>query len=692
MAQIRYEIWERQESGTFALKAPLADVIGDKLDFSSFGRGSVTVASDHPQLDNILFVDPSNHANDDGSVIRGYVGQTVVGEFYAARMGISYNETGQRVATITGGGPGTALDRVRVRQFDWGATVNPSITPNWDYGVVSLLGENAGLEDNQYSLTNPGAEDQSTLGWTTTGNNSGGQPNVFDAINSTPNADTGDWYFLLDADVGEGVFQNFDFDLEEDETYTVTARVYVQAVGPLRMEVTNAKSVSVGSFFNKAAYVDTTTTGAYETLTVTFVADANTGGNGISFLSQTAATVARIDTITVSGFGTGTAQWQKTNLVTVFQTATSPVHSGTFSLEWKPTSGILGNDRIYIPFNTTPGQEIAASVWIYHTEGADRDFRMVIRKIGVDPNSSNVASVLVGVPTATWTQISGSGTATSTQHELEVRYDETGVPTNTFFADDVAVSAGRPEDFWGVILGELLDDAATDHSGDNRTALAWLTKTFSDTTDSSSASWVNKLNISIKRGVSYRQVGDLGSKYAYEHRIRTNPADETEWLWDVYIEGNMGTDHDAVDGPSIIAGEFVVSVSEVVRKEPQATYVMAEGDELYWADARDTNKETVWGEIEDYTGTKEYQEGSLGTVATTRLNEEYTQSLRIVLAGDGLQYTPGVDYIVGDKLRISLGEAFLPSAVFRVVEITGRNVGSTAHFQVEAVQIEEPEE
>ena len=107
--EVRFEAWTRPETGTFNRLFPIGDVASWQLQFGMFGHGSITVPTD-ARIDEILFVDPANHANDVASMIRAYADGTHLMDFYASRMSVNVDETGARTATITGGGPGSALE------------------------------------------------------------------------------------------------------------------------------------------------------------------------------------------------------------------------------------------------------------------------------------------------------------------------------------------------------------------------------------------------------------------------------------------------------------------------------------------------------------------------------------------------------------------------------------------------------
>jgi len=130
---IRYEVWTRQETGSFGRKFPLRGEVSSSFATDLFGRATLTLPVNHPRMDDILSIDPLNRVNDEASTIRAYIGDTPIYDFYAESIELNFTDTGDRVAVVEGSSRGTCFDRVMVRQFDWNA--NPSVQPDHLYGV-----------------------------------------------------------------------------------------------------------------------------------------------------------------------------------------------------------------------------------------------------------------------------------------------------------------------------------------------------------------------------------------------------------------------------------------------------------------------------------------------------------------------------------------------------------------------------
>lgn len=692
MTAIRYEVWTRPESASFELKFPLREVVDSSFTMEMFGNATIEIPLTLDRIDDIIFIDQSDRSNDEASMIRAFVGEASLYDFYVEKMELNFTDLGQRTATIFGEARGTALDRVRMRQFDWPAS--PSIQPDWSWGLDSIVSPNAGMEESPDSLQNPGAEDGTTEGWIA-GLTGGLQPDSHEPdqfLVDQVDPASGTWGFVVTADLGAGVYQeipvvggSWEVPDEADvdgKIYTITAEIAAASGDIVDMVLTNAHSASTGTFINGTAFVQIVGNDAYQTATVVFEAQ-DSGASEIRFVSQdTGGPITfRFDDVTAEGYGIGVDDWEPFGDITVFQASAIIARTGTYSLAWFPNSGILGNDKPGLDINTTPGQEITASFWVYHTEAAAKDFRLVLVIPGVDPNVSNVASVPKSVPSVTWTQIVGTGTAVTSVTRLEVRYDETGVPVSNLHVDDAEVTVGQPPRLLGKILNDVFDDAATDHSGDNRTALAWLTRTWTDTLDSAGNAWDEELNVTIRRGITYREVVEIFERMGYQFSFDVNPADASDIRMNAYNPDGMGTDHSTGDGPAILSRPGILSAGPFARREPFATYFMVEGENFEWNEYRDTTLETAWGEIEGYIGDQDLPSGVLLKTATEQVTADVSESIIVSFAGHTL--TPGIDYVEGDTIRLTLGDIYLPSETFKVAAISVQDSEIEPHYQVE---------
>jgi hypothetical protein len=679
MAIVRFEVWTRPQTGTFERKFPLKGIEGYSIEQGIFGRGSITLPSNHSRINEILYTDPADHANDVGSMIRAYIGTTWIQDFYAARMSTVYGETGKRSSTIGGGGPGFALEGTITFPYDFPEL--PSIEPDWTWGYGKNLVKNGDFETDPYGAPNMDAEEGTTLGWYTTGDyvTNVGLPERFEAVNNAGTAHGGSWHFEIEADPYEGAIKAIPIVDEQD--YVVSVWCEMTAGGDYRVSVDGVSEATVGTMFNNSCYVDVVGTGSYQDVGLAFTAAGNEARLHIT--SMDTGGVVRFDDVTMSGRGRGLDPWTTRGEVTTFTTSAILSHSGTFSMAWFPDSGIAGNDIPYQPINVVTGQTLTAKAWFYHTEAGAIDMRLTIRLPGVNPNTTNVASVQKSVPPTTWTEIVASGITTVPTVELELRYDGTGAPVSNLHTDDIVLYEGRPAATLGTIAGELLDDAATNHAP-TRTALDWVSKTFSDTLDSGAVAWDQELNITAPMGQNYRRFTESSvDRFGYETRMKPNVSDESIIEWDIFNPVGMGTDYSTGDG-NAVTNSGLVSFGPMIRTEPRATYGMVGGKDQYYGEALDITMQGVWGDKEAYEGSDEMSVGILQTVAAGLVSGNETLSFTAKFQNPAL--VPGVNYQLGDTVMVVLGEDVMPAGAFRVYSIVVDSGDPEPTFQVQFVQ------
>lgn len=693
------EAWEIPGASPFQRR--VMDVPGTLIftqPASGVGRANLSIPADWGRLDEIL--DPDN---DVGSLLRvmekDRAGVPQIRAEYLLRRTETPRRDAGNLIRLTSPSIEDALEWAVVYPHDWPEI--PSVDPNWTYGFVSLLNtQNQGFEKIPYSLINPGAEDGTTNGWPTTGTHSDQiAPETFEAIEDAGDADDGDWYFNITADIGEGVFQDWTKPLVEGKTYIVSSRLFVATGETTRMEITPAKSVSVGSLFSGAAYADAVGNDAYQTVTVTFVADAG-GAGGISVLSQTDGNTFRLDKVRAEGFGIGTEDWEIRGNVDVFAVVPTttvpapPVDSGSHSLAWHPNSGVAGNDTLYLSQATVPGQEVTGEIKVYHTEGANKDLRIVLRIPGVNPNTQNVASEVFSVPTATWTLLTATGIATTTTTELELRYDETGAPANNIYVDTSDFYTGQAPATIGDIMLQLLADAQTDHTGEAgdfaRATLLWLKADFTALVDSAGNAWRASESLTIVRGKTYGKVlSDDFAKLGYEYRIKPNPSypgDSESHILQIFNPANLttrvgGASNDLVGSIGFSGGN--VTKGPVVQTPKSRTVALAEGAEQLFAVAKDAAGVAAWGARELYLAERDVLDATtLAQSAATALTERGAaiQATKITIVDDD-EFSPFIDFEPGDWVRGELPPD-LPRGNHRIVAITGTIAEGNAVFDL----------
>ncbi len=691
MAPVRFEIWTRPDTGTFTRKFPLVDVVDYTLKLGMFGSGTLVVPRDLARLDDILFVDPSNHANDVGSLIRAYVGANHLFDFYASRMAIEYGDLGNRTAKITGGALGSALERTRLRQNDWGDTSEATIVvPDWEYGVGSNLLRNAGFEDDSSPVYT--FENGNLQGWTEyTGDDvadlfagpdvtqdearTGSWSTVFDPLTFSTAKLTGivspaipvlngagvtvDGFllsnlvgirFVMFLEVGDGFTDN------STNGYVINDRILVE--------------------LDNAAEGTGSTDQTFQQCTI----DADLGTKqtsmrlGFAMFDAVSGPLAYIDDVTVTGEGIGTDPWEEHGNITTFEISTANVRSGDSALKWKPGNDDLGTNGPYqVVSGLTVGASYTAEFWVYHEAGANRDFRAAFKY----PSAEFAVSALVTVPTATYKRVAVNWVADNEIMWITIRKADATTAFDVW-TDDTSLTKGLPIANVGIILNAIIDDAATNHSGENRTALSWLTVDFTTLQDSDSVNWDTAVSLRLKRGSTYRKIIEQFTVLGYEFDMRPDPSDDTDLRLEAYNPGTLGTDRTTGDGGAIIDG--FIAAGPLIRREPAATYVMVEGETLQWADTRNTVLETPWGEIEMYIGSKDQLISSLPAQAIAELAAIDQQELRFTLQNPSL--TPGVDYRIGDIVRVTPG--VIATAKYRVMGITVKGDEPEPKYQISA--------
>ncbi len=704
MAVIRFEVWTRPDTGTFTRRFPLTDVIDYKLQLGMFGNGKLTIPRDHPRIDDILFIDTANHANDVGTLIRPYVGSVHLhgGDFYASRMAIDYGDLGKRTAKITGGNLGFALARTRLRQFDWDVT--PSADPDWSYGLGENIIGNPGFEES--ADFNPGLtggtydisinfDDENSAGWSSqAGSAVFIAPSVDPQVSTIPAPLSGTHSLVWTAGITTAGQlsaikkkirvaggERYQFVVRFKDPSNTGDRYLFGVEGVATTHHTNGFiDNGIGwAELDNAAFDTGATDGTWQQfdLDVTFVAGDNYAGPNlyVAYADVGSASTTQIDDITLAGYNLGLYSWEPTSfaVVSLFDRDTSPpiaASEGSATANITTTASFHG---IGYPMAVVAGKTYTFSIDVYHETGSAQDFTVrMVRTVGGGP----VVTTTVSVPNAgsVWTTIEVTGVPDVDAVFIQVLKDASG----TWWVDNAQPFAGLSAAPVGEILGDMIADSSSDHSGDNRTALDWIVENYSDTVDGDGVNWDNDINMRLKRGSTYRRIIEQMVKLGYEFDMKPDPSDDTIIELSAFNPDALGTDLTTGDGGAVIDG--FVSVGPLIRREPAATYMMVEGDALQWADSRNTVLETPWGEIEGYSGSKDHLEGSLAAQAASQLAVVGLEEIRYTVQGASL--TPGIDYQLGDKIRVTPG-AF-PTQKYRVVGITVSYKDPEPLFQVSA--------
>jgi len=693
MTAIRYEVWTRQESGSFTRKFPIRGEVSASFQTDLFGRATLSLPVNHARLDDLLYIDKSNRALDNASVIRAYIGTTPIYDFYVESLDMNFTDTGSRTAIVEGGSRGTCLDRVSVRQYDW--NVKPSIDPDWEYGVGGSNGlVNPGFEDWDW---NGDAESGAITPWKDTPNDSIFDTPAVSLIVQSTDVFAGTYAFEVDPSTVHSGMQSPPIKVEGGKQYVFTAKLKDPAASGDRytmyVKMGDGSVLNVGAAvwsgygiaeLAGAAYEAGASDGTWQnlTLTITFGSDVTETTISIIYDDHVGGVggLFRVDNITISGPGIGLDPWEAVGYFDTFELNSTIKRNGANSLQLKvnaasPLGGSGVREKVE---GLIIGKTYTWGGWFQHDGAGNEPIRIVAKR----PAGSYVGQSLTQIPTGVvnWTFAYVTFVADTTELWLDFRYDAAGASPNIYF-EDASFTNSLPAATVGKILNDLLDDAGINHVADSRTALAWLSRTFTDTLDSSGVAWDQDIDIRIRRGVTYRSVIETMEGMGYEFSIDVNPADETDWRLNAYNPGNMGTDHSVLDGPAILSRPGLMAAGPFIRREPVSTYTMVEGDNFYWEEYRDTAIETNWGELETYLGSPDSLSGVLLKHATEIVTSDASESLILSFAGHLL--TPGINYDVGDTIRITLGDMYYPSSKFRVAAISVSDNEIEPQFQVE---------
>lgn len=711
MTAIRYEVWTRQESGSFVRKFPLRGEITASFVTDLFGRATLTLPVNHPRIDDILSIDQSNRANDEASIIRAYIGTVPIYDFYAESIELNFTDTGSRVAVVEGSSRGTCFDRVLVRQFDW--NVNPSVQPDHLYGVGADEMDRSAVEVK----LSWNFDDDNADGWgpataifdsNPLENDSKPEISTDEALSGTkslkfnPNGISGAEHSGVERTIEvdkDGRRITVDIRLKSNTVNRRFTAYIIPGTGSSTHHSTNGYTFN-GVYFveldnvPRAAARDGNPGGQTDGTWQAFALDVTLpeGQSRMTFgvvydhhdLPDNGP-VAYLDDVVTAGNGIGLYRggqdgWVSYGSMTDWALDTHPTTSNPAIKHTGTGADATGSGQYH---DVISGRTYTFVADVYHTAGVNRNYRIRVRTGDANVNGTVLGSNDPAVVTATNTTLTQTVLIPDGVNRVVADVLLLDTVTDTWYLDleTVAFYAGNPPELLGKILNDMLDDAGVDHSGNNRTALVWLARTFTDALDSAGNAWDEKVEIRIRRGVSYRSIIEQFGNMGYEFSVDVNPADETEWRFNAYNPDGMGTDHSTSDGPAVLSRPGVLSAGPFIRREPVATYAMVEGDELHWAEYRDTAMETAWGEVETYFGSQDSLEGSLLKLATKIVTSDFGESLIFSFAGHTL--TPIVDYDVGDLIRVTIGESIYPSTVFRVAAISVSDNEIEPQFQVE---------
>lgn len=632
-------------------------------------EGAVSLPATFDRIDEIHVVDPDDHSNDEGSIIRLY-DKDLVGldgfpkpffEFVVSRRSNPLTSKGGARVQFTGKGlTAHFLGRVVLKPYDYFLYDYPSdfksLEDDWIYGGDSIL-QNGNMEEGV----------------------------VLNEVQSV-------WIAPQE--------------LTPDPTPTFTLTLNGQTA-TLNYDDSNSEiEAAVNTAWTGVDEVQVTGTGSQEDpWEIEFLVPSGTTQSvitlNVSGLNQKEGAVARRQT-----GGTISAQsWEESrHTITglpygfyevdgfriVDSSVTAP-HSGLTSL--------LINARAE-PFNTPGGQQIVgvqeghrheAGVWIKTSDHTTTGlFRLVIR----DPNSSGIADLFnetfiakveqLITSSNTWVYFPLSFFVPVGVHEVVFRVAWVGAGVGnpaTFYIDDAFLAPGAPPATWGAIWLELMADAQTDHTAQGRAILTWLEPTYTALVDSAGNPWDAVRSITLTVDSTYDQIAEEGQNlWGYVHRIRFDETDGTYKL-DIFNPGGGGVNRPAAGaGGSLVVGMNVIG-GEMTQNYPLATHWRVTGGDNLWDEGRDTDLETAWGQLEASINEPDIRYDPISGF-TDVINQQFTRTENQMLGfeletAEGLQGQPFVDFNVLDIVRVVPGTDTGIDAIDRyVTSIVGRADGS----------------
>lgn len=612
---LRAEVWARPGAASFVKIAadPLTAGLSGTVRMSGTGDGTLTV-SDVEGVQALaallLTVDDVTPANSTRALVRVFNDADLVHEWRVDTV-IPPQDSAVPVWEIVGRDLNAALGDAEVYPYDWDGTVDfTSADPDWRYGGTNKI-RNGSLEDAPRAIANFGFEDGTLEPW---------WPGALDGVSATAvvqtvTVDTGTYAARVTPLLAEGGLSTT-FRVVAGKAYTVTARIrgvnlasyQIGASGPPSI-VAGAGTTVVEVAANPAGQtveVQKTFTGsaAFATVTLPFTAGGDQTSTQLSIRAVTASGDFYVDEVSVAGFGVGVDPWQATTGTTLFEASSTQASSGTWSLKLTSPYGEGGYQSIT---GVVPGVTYTATVKVGFASVASV-WALEVRD--VNGGLLGVTSATIGIAafsTLTVTFVAPDFIPGSSG-EVRFRIINYDAASRTAYVDEAAFYQGQAPASIGKILGDLYDDAVTDHSAvrvvwedEAVPGTPWLTRDFTDSLDSSGAAWdTSTLSMTIKRGRSYLQTMGEANRLGYEWRIVPHASNVGEWMWQVYNPAGMGTDLSTDDWIGIRAGRDVFR-GALRRYVPPATAVTVEGGGQLFSLRESATAITALGRLESYS-------------------------------------------------------------------------------------------
>lgn len=629
MSSLRIEVYDPPGIATFNKRIAgikgVAQVSGTVYRRQT-SRGSVVIPANYSRIGEIINVDTTNHANDIASLIRMWRDSTLI---FEGLVNETPNVVSDSPTTVHLDGVEAVMDWAVVEPWDWDGSADfTSQFPDWVYGGRNVLVDPL--------FDNPTCSPRISEFWT--------------------DATSGTWTATVNGNTTAGIPFNAT-PLQVETAYEALASVtdvLVQGTG------LNTDPWQV-------TFVDPCFPSTYS------VSSGTLNGRGL------VSTLISLGAIEPTG-------WTK-SMTVGFGVPITFGNYTTFEVEAPPTPAPCGTDAIHIVGSVpsqfsfpgaqtvpsvTPGGLYQESVWVYHQEAGSEPFRVVIRPITEEPLIRSSTWPSISVPPNTWTELPIVDLMIPEGvDEVIYRVAFVGTGSIEFWIACPELNEGQAATTVGDIMGQLLDDAQTDHAPARETIL-FIDPTFTAILDTAGNAWADaEVSITIPRGMSYRKVLEaLLLPLEYEWSVTPDLANPGVWFLNVWNPGARVVDVTAANTPSLLLGQGTLGGS-ATKSIPRANVVIAEGEGGYSSREEDTASFPVIGRREAYRYQPGYQGAMVDSYAVSVLarfgDESYAP--RFDIADQGTHPIPMVNYGLAYRLNVDLADG--SGKISRDVEAIG---------------------
>ena len=677
---LRYEAWSLPWLGNFHRKVarlPVLEGTGTLPFLSTSGVGSAVVdTARFDRLDTVI-------SDTEASLISVFDGPDLLHEWFTDRKGLKHRADSQ--AKFNGFNLISVFDRYILRPYDYGITPGQSIQQDWVWGGETEGGgllQNGGFETS--SLPNGGFEDGTMGYWAPTqadGFLTTASSATFRAVLDGAGADAGSYYGLARALASNSGVVRTISGLTIGETYTITGKLNEPTASGdrFRAGIEGASSASHTNAYESDGYwwaeIDNATQGngasdgTWQDFTLTFVA-AQTSVSLVVLYTDTGAPIDfRLDTWAMSGEGLGLAPWYPhvPSRMEIFERTTTTVRSGTGAARWQGydelytgLSGVSGYSHIRLGqwVNVVPGRTYTATAWVRHDAGADRDYRLIIRRrnlIGTGgtfaPGYSWLRNQRQTLTTGTWTQFQFTFVADDVELAFEIAWVYPGsgsLLSPVTFVDDCSLVEGLPATTPGDIQTQLFDSRSD--------LFDWIDfSSFDETNDSNSDPWIQDVSFTAPWGASFGQILDTWVDLGFEYELVRKATPVGNLTHDFHFYNPAGRDSNPT-GTALLPRPGVTGGQAALRI-PEYTALMVEGADGSFVEDTDATNLTNFGRLEKFVAHRNIADtATLQLLADQYLayEEANRNAVQYEIAETPGQKRPGIDYRPGDTIPMSL--------------------------------------